>query len=284
MIIIRIIGGLGNQLFQYAAARCLAEMRGTEVKLDVTGFQDYQLRNFDLKELHTKSSIATQQEVNELKPNGRLQRIQSYITPYNKRKFYKQPFFHFDPHFHQLGNKVYLQGFFQSERYFASIQFLLRKELQVKEEHLSGVQNLVTTLQTKNSVALHIRRGDYKNEEALHYHGIVPISYYQQAIALLQQRVTNPHFYIFSDDGHWVKENLRLENATIISGIHSKTHFEDLYLMSQCQHNIIANSSFSWWGAWLNDNPDKIVIAPKQWFNEGPKDTQDLYPSGWITL
>ena len=94
----------------------------------------------------------------------------------------------------------------------------------------------------------------------------------------------NPIFYFFSDDIDWVKENLQMPEATFVSNSITKNHFEDLYLMSQCKHNIIANSSFSWWGAWLNDNPAKIVIAPKKWFNTGPKDTQDLIPGSWLQL
>ncbi|ANE50055.1 alpha-1,2-fucosyltransferase [Flavisolibacter tropicus] len=284
MIIIRVIGGLGNQLFQYAAARCLAEIRRTEVKLDVTGFQDYQLRNFDLNELGIKATVASSEEIEELKAKGTLQRIQSRLTPYKRRKFYKQPFFHFDPHFYHLGSKVYLQGFFQSERYFQPIQPIIRQEFGFKDELVKDVRTFGKYLPTQPSVALHIRRGDYKDEETLRYHGILPFDYYQRAITLIKQKLSNPQFFIFSDDGAWVKENLQLDSVTIVSGTYSKTHFEDLYLMSQCKHNIIANSSFSWWGARLNENPDKIVIAPKQWFNEGPKDTQDLCPSNWIRL
>jgi hypothetical protein len=284
MIILKVIGGLGNQLFQYAAARCLAQIRKTEVKLDVTSFQDYQLRHFDLNELNIKATIASAEEIDVLKAKGTLQRIQSYLTPYRKRKFYKQPFFHFDTHFYQLGGNIYLQGFFQSERYFQPIQPTIRQEFRFKDEVLKDVRTFGKYLPTQPSVAIHIRRGDYKDEETLRYHGILPFTYYQKAITLIQQQLSNAQFYVFSDDGAWVKDNLQLENATIVSGVYSKTHFEDLYLMSQCQHNIIANSSFSWWGAWLNNSPDKIVIAPKQWFNEGPKDTQDLYPSNWIRL
>src|SRR5688572_12006475 len=115
MIIIKAIGGLGNQLFQYAAARCLAIQHATEVKLDISGFQDYQLRNFDLLQVNVSASIATPEEIQKLKPKGQLQRVQSYLLPYGYRKFYKQPYFHFDPSFYKLKDNVYLQGFFQSE-------------------------------------------------------------------------------------------------------------------------------------------------------------------------
>jgi hypothetical protein len=284
MIIVRILGGLGNQLFQYAAARSLAEQHNTIVKLDITGFKDYQLRNFDLRALGLPFEFATNDEIVKWKAKNSFQRIQSYLTPYGWRRFYKQPYFHYDTRFNKLGDNVYLQGFFQSEQYFLPIKSIVRKEYSIAEPLIQKVKALGTELKEQPSVALHIRRGDYKNEETLRYHGIVPTTYYQQAVQLVQSRIKNPQFYIFSDDAQWVKDNLKLEQATIVSGALSQTHFEDLYLMSQCRHNIIANSSFSWWGAWLNDHPEKIVIAPQKWFNEGPKDIQDLHPDGWIKL
>jgi hypothetical protein len=140
-------------------------------------------------------------------------------------------------------------------------------------------------LRTPGTVSIHIRRGDFsKKAETNLYHGILSSDYYKQAIEIISSKINSPKFYIFSDDINWAKENLIVPEAVYASGQISKTHFEDLYLMSQCHHNIIANSSFSWWGAWLNDNPEKIVIAPKNWFNKGPKDTQDIIPGDWIKI
>ena len=115
-------------------------------------------------------------------------------------------------------------------------------------------------------------------------HGIIPVEYYLKAVDLIKAKTSEIKLLIFSDDIEWAKKHFKFPNTEFVSGDISETHFEDLYLMSVCKHNIIANSSFSWWGAWLNENPDKIVIAPKNWFNKGPKDTYDLYPEGWITI
>ncbi|MCW3073844.1 MAG: hypothetical protein JWP69_913 [Flaviaesturariibacter sp.] len=284
MIISRIIGGLGNQLFQYAAGKALAEMHGVELKLDTCLFSTEQLRNFDLSQLNADVSIATNEEIATLKAANSRQRIRSYLTAYKSKTFYKEPFFHFDPKFRKLSKNIYVQGYFQSEKYFLSIQHKIRELFQPKESVIATVLEFGKALNEHNSVAIHIRRGDYSNETTRKVHGIIPLSYYEDAVKIIQTKIAAPRFYIFSDDGAWVQENLAIPNAAVVSGVQSKTHFEDLFLMSQCRHNIIANSSFSWWGAWLNANSNKTVIAPKQWFNQGPKDTQDLIPERWIKI
>jgi hypothetical protein len=284
MIIIKIQGGLGNQMFQYAAAKCLAEQHHTQVKLDIDAIKNDQLRDFDLFRLNVKAAIATDEEVTALKATNRYQRIRSYITAYDKRKFYKQPYFHFDPRFFKLGSSVYLQGYFQSEKYFRPIQNIIRNEFTVEEKLINPVRPFAEQLQKETSIALHIRRGDYQNETALNFHGILPLTYYQSAIRLLQQQLHSSTTYIFSDDGEWVKQSLNLPHAAIVSGNYTTNHFEDFFLMSKCRHNIIANSSFSWWAAWMNNNPEKIIVAPERWFNQGPKDIYDLLPKDWIRL
>lgn len=284
MIIVRIIGGLGNQLFQYAAAKALAQRHKTHVKLDTSSFNEEQLRNFDLLHLNIDATLASAGEIKKLKAFTIPQRIRSYLTPYPKRKFYKQPFFHFDKKFFKLGHDVYMQGYFQSEKFFRNIEKDIREDFRIKDEKIKKVTEFGQQLNQLNSVALHIRRGDYSNKETLRVHGILPMSYYKAAIELLQSKYSNLSFFIFTDDRKWVEDNLQLPDATTVSGNVSSTHFEDIYLMSLCHHNIIANSSFSWWGAWLNENKNKTVIAPAQWFNDGPKDTQDLLPASWIKI
>src|SRR5262249_30437902 len=135
------------------------------------------------------------------------------------------------------------------------------------------------------SVSVHIRRGDYYNsKETLRVHGILPEEYYRKAVNFITQNSSpSPRFFIFSDDAESAGL-IGIPSATIVSGKITTTHFEDFYLMQQCRHSIIANSSFSWWAAWLNDNREKVVIGPQNWFNEGPKDTQDLLPERWIRL
>jgi hypothetical protein len=281
MILIQLKGGLGNQMFQYAAARALAAKHGIKVLLDATHYREDQLRNFDLLELNVAARLASSKEADEMRPNSPWQRVIARLTPSARKTYYKQPYYHFDPDFFRLGPRIYLQGYFQSERYFQPIKDVIRQELTFRNPMPANVQELAAQMRREASVSVHIRRGDYKNAETLRMHGMLPLSYYDEAVKGLQNDLPSPHFYIFTDDSRWVKENLDLPGATLVSGPVTHTHFEDLYLMQQCRHNIIANSSFSWWGAWLNDSPEKKVIAPKNWFNEGPKDTQDLIPASW---
>ncbi|GAA4333777.1 alpha-1,2-fucosyltransferase [Flaviaesturariibacter amylovorans] len=284
MIVIQLKGGLGNQMFQYAAARALALRHGAEVLLDTAHYRADQLRNFDLLQLSAQARVATAAEAARLRPDGLLQRVAARLRPLRSRRFYKEPHFHYDPGFAQLGHEVYLQGYFQSERYFAPFADRIRAELQLREPLSPQLLELGRAMQAQESVSLHIRRGDYSNPVTLKVHGILPISYYQKAMEVMSRHLDAPRYYLFTDDPAWVLEHLDIPGAEVVSGHHTKAHFEDLFLMSQCRHQVIANSSFSWWGAWLNSNPGKKVIAPAQWFHEGPPDTQDLVPAGWTRL
>ena len=285
MIISKIIGGLGNQMFQYAAGRTLAHLNKTFVKLDVTSFEKDRLRNFDLLCFNANIGFASKHEINDLLPAHNFEKAFQYFSPLNRRSYYREKGFQFNKQVLSLGKNVYLKGYFQSEKYFLSAKDIIRSEFAFKSNVIESVKQLSSILNGQNSIAVHIRRGDFsKNSDATDYHGTLEINYYQEAISIINSKFSDPIFYFFSDDIKWVKENYSLPNSTFVSGEITKNHFEDLYLMSQCRHNIIANSSFSWWGAWLNDNPNKIVIAPKKWFNKGPKDTQDLIPEGWLKV
>ncbi len=285
MIIAKIIGGLGNQMFQYAAGFCLAHLNNTQLKLDLSGFEEYGLRNFDLKSFNIHYEVATDEEIMELRPSRNLEKVLQYLSPREKRTYYREKYFHFDEKIFLLGSNIYLKGYFQSEKYFHPAKDMLRQEFNFKEAVISNVREFSRKLLTSNSVSVHIRHGDMKKDSASRdYHGVLPIDYYKKSIAIIQSKIRQPTFYFFSDDINWVKENLSFPDAVYVSDNITKNHLEDIYLMSQCRHNIIANSSFSWWGAWLNDNPGKMVIAPKNWFNKGPKDTYDLYPVDWMII
>ena len=285
MIIIQILGGLGNQMFQYAAGRCLAHLNNTQLKLDVTAFTNYKLRNFDLRAFHANCQFASGEEIRNLLPSHNFEKALQYLSPKKKRTYYREKYFHFDDNMLKFGKNVYLKGYFQSEKYFLPIREIIQKEFALKDEAIVRVKHYFDAAGSANRVAVHIRRGDMiSNPAATEYHGVIPISYYQKGIEIIRSKISNPQFYFFSDDIKWAKENFKNTDATFVSGEISKTHFEDLYLMSQCGHNIIANSSFSWWAAWLNNNNDKIVIAPEKWFGSGPKDTQDIIPDDWIKI
>lgn len=284
MIISYILGGLGNQLFQYAAGRRIAEKYGTELKLDMSDFKDYNIRSFDLVKFNTRFEIAADSEIQNLKPVGNVAKALQYLEPKFKRTYHRERFFHYDKRFEKIGPESYLKGYFQSEKYFAPIADVIRKDFVVDKQHLSEVIRLTPTLRNEKSVSVHVRRGDYTGVQGSDLFSALPVEYYSTAIEMINRKIKDPEFYFFSDDMEWVKKNLAVKNATYISGIHSTNHIEDFYLMSQCRHNIIANSSFSWWCAWLNDNPDKIVIAPQQWFIKGRQHIDDRLPSAWLKI
>jgi len=285
MIITQIKGGLGNQMFQFAAGKTLAHLNNTFLKLDISAFDEYKLRNFDLLNFQPNVAFARKQEINDLLPAHNFEKAFQYFSPLKKRSYYREKTFSFDSKVLRLGRNVYLKGYFQSEKYFLPAKEIIRKEFRFKDDVINNVNEFANKINNEQSVGVHIRRGDMRNDNITsEYHGVLPLDHYQKCIDIIRSKVPGPVFYFFSDDIKWVKENLQIPQSVYISDNITKNHIEDLYLMSRCRYNIIANSSFSWWGAWLNDNPEKIVIAPKKWFNKGPKDTQDLIPEGWIKV
>jgi len=291
MIITKLSGGLGNQLFQYAVARHLAQQHNTELKLDITAFKDDRLRSYALSPFNIIENIASEEEIQLLKAS-----TPSFFTRLN-RKFLRQPLklpssyvrekhFHFDPEILSLSNNCYLEGYWQSEKYFASITNLICNEFSIKAPPTLLNMTLAETMKACNSVSIHIRRGDYITSlSASNTHGVCDIAYYQRALEYLSNKIDSLHFFIFSDDPDWVKINFNIPyQSTYVTRNDAINGFEDLRLMSQCQHHIIANSTFSWWGAWLSSNPNKIVIAPQQWFVVTDKNTEDMIPTKWKRL
>ena len=269
MIITKLIGGMGNQLFQYAVGRRLAHHHGVLLKIDITAFREYKLRTYHLNPLNIIESVATDEEIDDLK----------------NRHWIRERHFHFDPEILQLGSDVYLDGYWQSEKYFKDIEGIIRNEFIVREPVNGENERHLNQIQSCNAVAIHIRRGDYvTNPSANQYHGVCSLEYYYQAVALIAERVGNPHFFIFSDEWDWVRENFHINYPVTIINNNANWPEQDLRLMSACRHHIIANSSFSWWGAWLGTHPDRIVIAPQKWFNTPEHCTQDLLPEYWLKI
>jgi hypothetical protein len=191
-----------------------------------------------------------------------------------------------DPAINELKPPVYLAGFWQTERYFRDIAEVLRGDFTPLEPLDSQNALIKTKIAAVNAVSVHVRRGDYVGKERINKsHGTCSLDYYRRAAEFIFDRVDEPHFFVFSDDPEWVTKHLRLDAAITYVTVNPSTHgFRDLHLMCGCRHHIIANSSFSWWGAWLNPSPDKIVVAPKRWFNEAQHDTRDLLPKGWVSI
>jgi hypothetical protein len=283
MILVHLEGGLGNQLFQYATGSALAAKHGTALKLVTRGFnRTGRIRNFRLDQYRVTAAIASSQEESHIL----LARPWRYLRPHPQRPRVKERYFHFDPAVLDAPDDVCLRGNWQSEKYFLTVESELRRELVPR--HKPGRSNLemARRINSACAVSLHIRRGDYvSNPVALAYHGLCGSGYYRKAIERIAEAAKAPHFFVFSDDIAWAEENLETGFPTTFVNINDvKREYEDLRLMSLCQHHIIANSSFSWWGAWLCNDPGKIVIAPQNWFQGAAHDTSDLLPDTWIRL
>lgn len=284
MIIVELNGGMGNQLFQYASAKSLALHCNTTLKLDINFFTA-QGKSFDLIYFNIDDAIADAGEIAAFQQRSFARKFTDRLKPNHLRKVYREPYYHFDKNFFKASCQVHLKGLRQSEKYFLRFAAAIKNRLQVKEQYCAALKHLKDKISRANSVSIHIRRGDYLTKVALEVLGLQPIEYYEAAIQTIAGRVKDPVFYIFSDDIEWARENLRINYPhEFASGTLSKTPIEDFYLMTHCKHAILANSTFSWWTAWLNDYDEKIIIAPQKWFNQAKFDTSDLVPSGWLRL
>ena len=282
MIIANLRGGLGNQLFQYAFARRMSIVNNDDLKLDIySGYtNDKFKRKYSLNNLNIKEELATHKEIKKIKyPYGIFSKIKRFIN----FKILKRYNVEFKKENLNLKGNLYLDGYWQSEKYFFDTRNTLLKELTLKNS-FSGVAKDIEKQEIEcNSVSLHIRRADYiLNKQVNNDFGVCDLDYYYKAIKIIKNKVNNPHFFIFSDDINWAKDNLKIDDPIIFVSRANLQDYEELMLMTKCKHNIIANSSFSWWGAWLNNNPNKIVIAPKQWFKNLKINTKDIVPETWI--
>lgn len=310
MVIVKLMGGLGNQLFQYAAARRFALANNMRLKLDhLTGYEnDSYGRKYSLKHFNIKENLISNTEINQIYKKGRICRkvikvVECKVKLRCLLNFIKNNlccgcFFlyesglNFNQNIFDMKSKkdIYLNGYWGSEKYFNDIKDIIRKEFRVKYALDEQNQEMITKISDCESVSLHIRRGDFvRRMSSINLHGVCSMDYYHNAIEKLMEEIDNPHLYIFSDDPQWTQKNMNLSFPTTYVTINgADKDYEDLRLMSLCKHNIIANSTFSWWGAWLNPNPDKIVIAPKIWFRDPVENEkinfEDLYPKQWIMI
>ncbi len=289
IVITRLIGGLGNQMFQYAVARAVALRHDAVLKLDISGFADYPLRRYELDHFPIIAKIATDTDLSHfgirpIKQYDLQHRLRRWITG-KDWPVYREPHFNYDPLVMQLSSPIYLDGYWQSEKYFNEFAQILRKEFTPLSPLESENLDTAKLIASVNSVSLHIRRGDYvSNSHANQFHGICTLDYYHAAIKHIAGLVSSPHFFVFSDEIDWAQANLHCDfPMTFINANPPERGFRDMQLMSHCRHHIVANSSFSWWGAWLNPSQENIVVAPKSWFNSD-LNTCDLLPDAWTRL
>jgi hypothetical protein len=293
MIISEILGGLGNQLFEYAAARRMTIEFNQELKLDLTFFDRYHIPDvFRLDKFNVTYEVATDEEIKKLK------RFQKSTLPYKVlRKVKRRPVYlnrhnHFDNMWFyandwkkklSMKDNFYVSGYFADPVFFYEIEDILLKEFTLKGELNEANKVVLKKIQETNSVSLHIRRGDYVNNPVF---ANLPLSYYLDAAGRFLKEDPHTTFFVFSDDLKWAQENLKLEGNMEFVGINdASTDYMELMLMAACNNNIIANSTFSWWGAWLNKNPDKTVYAPALWFSDPERQkryaNREIYQKGW---
>lgn len=296
MIIVRLEGGLGNQMFQYAFGRSISLEKNCELLIDINFFENQVGKLFDqglsrrVFELNIfqLQSVFWDNKVCNLFPNKILNRIYLKIEKLIgiKALIYEKIYGYDDSIFSQIKRHTYLSGHWQSPLYFEKYRTILLDDFKFK---LPQNRNLIleSLIQTTNSVSIHVRRGDYINsKDANMIHGICSEAYYKSASDILLSVQNNINWFIFSDDIEWCKENFKwLENCNFVDSANSPA-FYDMFLMSICKHNIIANSTFSWWGAWLNQNENKIVVGPSRWFSDSKLNNQikGIIPNTWISI
>lgn len=274
-VVVKLMGGLGNQMFQYAAGLALARKHGVPLQLDTTFFQDptprpnitprnYALDIFPLHEGCVRLNDAA------ARPAGLKRAAEKH--------------FHYDAATADLPAGVYLDGYWQSPRYFESIEPEVRRAFALSPTLDEAAAAFAAQIKQSEAVCLHVRRGDMvHNAHTASVHGSCSLDYYRTACDLLAQKFPNAHFFVFSDDPAWCAgQDLTGGRPCTIVSRPGATEAVDLFLMRQCRHFITANSSFSWWAAYLGEAPEKTVIVPDPWFTDPSLDVSDLCPKAWI--
>lgn len=290
MIVSEILGGLGNQMFQYAVGLALATKLNADFRVDKTKFKGYKAHKFGLDTLRLSIDFIDPADyfLSE-RSNSVTRNIREFVRSKKSNKptikVYREQGFTYSPEVLSSKGDVYLTGYFQSEKYFSAIRDSLLVAFKPKKVSKEAKAMAEIINKEKNSVSLHVRRGDYvSNPDANKYHGTKGLDYYIAALARVNKSQKDSTVFVFSDDIAWCKKNLKLKAKKVVWVDGKNSPIEDIYLMSLCKSNIIANSTFSWWGAWLNSNPKKIVVAPKVWFSDSNIDTSDLIPADWTRL
>lgn len=285
MIIVALFGGLGNQMFQYAAGRILSIKYGTELSFDI--------QFLDEKYQKSKNATIRQFELsafkNEFQAAGRIRK--NLYVPFISSNFLRNKILGFHDIFNPVFVKerryfsfqriperknLYLYGYWQSWKYFTGYEEIIRDDFQFNKSLNEINLGILGRIKATNSVGVHIRFADFEDKN------ILPREYFSKAIKIITKRIPDTTFFVFSTDPDRVGEYMNGVNYELVSCNTGKNSYVDLQLLSNCRHNIISKSSFSWWGAWLNSNPEKMIIAPQKWYNDA--ESEDIIPPGWIKI
>ncbi|ETX12585.1 glycosyl transferase family 11 [Marinomonas ushuaiensis DSM 15871] len=287
MIIVKITGGLGNQLFQYALGRALSLKLGCELVLDISFYPLQTLRKYELDKFNIKARLATTTEIKKAGAGNnftaKLVRKLGLTSLLYQNYIKELESFSYVNDIDDCKEGCYLDGYWQNPKYFEAFKKELCEDLSPVAPISAPAAKWLDKIKSTESVSLHVRRGDYvKNAYTNSVHGICSLEYYRNAIEHIQQQIDTPIFYIFSDDIQWCKDNLNfISNVNFVDDTCSV--IDDLALMQKCKANIIANSTFSWWGAWLNSSQG-LQVAPLNWFSFSDRNSQDIYPKLWRIL
>lgn len=292
MILVKLQGGLGNQMFQYACGKMLATKYGVSLTLDLeflldrTPRENFVYRNYDLDIFTIKPPIISVEEKKKI-----FQKPLNFIQRFTKNKYntFVEKQFNFDEAVMNIGPYTYLDGYFQSEKYFIHIKDEIKKVFTFKQGFSELEKNLYQEIKSKNAICVNFRRADYVDIQAsVDMHGVVDMEYYHKAINQLVSNVDEPTFYVFSDDITWCQENFSIDYpCTFVDYRYKGEKFASYFqLMIACKHFIIPNSTFAWWAAWLSETPDTIIITPRKWFANDAMQAQatDIIPERWIKM
>lgn len=277
----RLMGGLGNQMFQYALGRTLSIELDTSLILDISHFENQPIaetpREYELDCFDIKSRISRKPLGPDMQPGNFLIRKKGFLP------FYESSI-RFNEKVLEASDQTLLVGYWQSEKYFKKNETQIREDFTFIQRLSDTKQKILEEIErTPHSVSFQIRRGDYvTNPNSNKFHGLTSMEYYDKAVDYISKKINNPVFYVISDDPKWCEENIKLNYPTVFVDSIPGAGWEDMYLTSRCRHNIIANSSFGWWGSWLNKHIDKIVIAPKKWAQDRKADYTDIALRSWI--
>lgn len=324
MIVLEVDSGLGNQMFMYAAAKALAVKHETDLYLDVdaecvSGYgkgQTFQLNKFNISAKYADKKIISQFDSNNkfgayynyfrsqlrnielvrkisksLRHHGVNPSIVLPVGSINQERLYeeKDEDWAYKSDFLSTKDNTYIKGYFPSYKYFSDIEEVILKEFSLKEELSKKGKHVLEEIKKSNSISIHFRRGDVVSDSKYSswYRDVVTDDYYRNAIKFFTDRIDDPHFYIFSNEIDWVKENFHIPgDVTYVDHNPPECGYEDLFLMSQCKNNVTTGcSSFSWWAAYLNPNKDKIVIRTRKMnFHEHLNIPEDFFPEEWVIV
>lgn len=298
MIVSNIVGGLGNQMFQYAVAVALAYDKGDEVGICCLDYQNashnmhngYELdRVFGIRAKQHDENLLSETIGWQAFPPWRKLLRKRYCSNFRSPRYIVEPSLQYWPALASKYAKIkdcYVVGYWQSEKYFKKIAPSIRDFFKFKQNMSDANKHVLSEIKKSNSVSLHVRRGDYlTSKSAVSVHGTCTANYYQDAINEIAERHGKISIFAFSDDIDWVRSNIKSDySIEFVDCNTGSDSYWDMMLMSNCKHNIIANSTFSWWGAWLNPHENKTVVAPKDWFRREKNIRHDLIPDDWVCL